>query len=90
MVLGVPVMAKWFNEPDQYQVQSLALLSGLRIQCCCEVCYRSTGQLDSVQLWQSLAATALIQPLAWPHPYAVDVALKRQKTNIKLSDPSCL
>ena len=47
MVLGVPVMAKWFNEPDQYQVQSLALLSGLRIQCCCEVCYRSQTWLGS-------------------------------------------
>ena len=33
------------------QAQSLALLSGLGIQCCCELCCR-------------LAATALIQPLS--------------------------
>ena len=31
-------------------------------------------------LWCMLAATAPIQPLAWEPPYAVDVALKRQKT----------
>ena len=29
------------------QVQSLALLSGLRIQCCCELWYRSQMQLRS-------------------------------------------
>ena len=29
--------------------------------------------------WHRLEATALIQPLAWEFPYAVGVALKRQK-----------
>ena len=48
------------------QVQSLALVSELRIWHFCE-------------LRCSLAAAALIQPLAWEFPYAMDVALKRQK-----------
>ena len=55
------------------QVQSLALLSRLRIQCCRE-------------LWCRLAAAALIRPLAWESPYAVGAALekaKRQKINTR-------
>ena len=42
------------------QVQSLALLSGLRIWHCCE-------------LWCRLAAIALIQSLAWEPPCALGV-----------------
>ena len=34
-------------------------------------------------LWCRLAATAMIQPLAWEPPYAVGVALKRKKTKKK-------
>ena len=30
-------------------------------------------------LWHRQAAVAPIQPLAWEHPYATGVALKRQK-----------
>ena len=30
-------------------------------------------------LWRRLAATALIQPLAWEPPYAAGAALKRQR-----------
>ena len=30
-------------------------------------------------LWHGLAATAVIQPLGWEHPYVVGVALKRPK-----------
>ena len=30
-------------------------------------------------LWHRLAAIALICPLAWEHPYAIGVALKRKK-----------
>ena len=30
-------------------------------------------------LWHRPAAAALIQPLAWELPYAMDVALKRKK-----------
>ena len=57
----------------RFRVQSLALLSGLRIQRCCE-------------LWCRPAATALIQPLAWESLYAVGAAqemAKRQKTKNK-------
>ena len=32
-----------------------------------------------LQLWCRMAATALIQPLAWELPYAAGVALKRQR-----------
>ena len=32
-------------------------------------------------LWRRPTATALIHPLAWELPYAMGVALKRQKTN---------
>ena len=32
-------------------------------------------------LWCRLVATAPIRPLAWEPPYAVGVALKRQKDN---------
>ena len=50
--------------------QSLPSLSRLRIQCC---------------LWCRPAASALIPPLVWGLPYAMAVALKRQKqTNPKL------
>ena len=48
------------------QVQSLASISGLRIQCCCE-------------LWCRLAATAPIRPLAWELPYATGVAQEKAK-----------
>ena len=33
-----------------------------------------------VWLWRRLAAVALIPPLAWEPPYAMDVALKSKKT----------
>ena len=45
------------------QVQSLALLSGLRIRRCRE-------------LWCRPEATALIGPLAWEPPHTAGVALK--------------
>ena len=49
------------------RVQSLALLSELRIPGCRE-------------LWCRPAAVAPIGPLAWEPPYAVDVALKNKQT----------
>ena len=59
---------KWIQLVSmRIRVQSLALLSGLGIQHCCE-------------LWCRLAAVALIQPLTWEPPYAAGSALKRQKT----------
>ena len=47
-------------------VRSLALLSGLRIQSCCE-------------LWCRPVATAPIGPLAWEPPYAEGAALEKAK-----------
>ena len=52
------------------QLRSLALLSGLRIQCCRE-------------LWCRPAATAPIRPLAWEPPYVTGVALKKTKKRKK-------
>ena len=55
-------------------VWSLALLSGLRIQCCCDL------DLILLCLWYRPAAAAqIIWPLAWELPYAVDAALKEKK-----------
>ena len=39
--------------------------------------------LASLWLWRRLAAAALIGPLAWEPPYAMSVALKRQKKGKK-------
>ena len=51
-------------------VESLASLSGLRIQCCCE-------------LWCRPAATAPNGPLGWEPPYATGVALKTKQNKTK-------
>ena len=40
---------------------------------------RHSSDLAWLWLWCRLAATAKIQPLAWEHPYATGVALKRIK-----------
>ena len=69
-------------------VQSLALLSGLRIQRCLELWCRLHIQLDPelLWLWRRPAATAPIRPLAWEPPYAAGVAqemAKRQKRKKK-------
>ena len=69
----------------RFQVQSQALLSGLRIWCCRELWYRSQTRLGFglLWLWHRPAATAPIRPLAWELLYAVGVALKKKdkKTN---------
>ena len=51
-------------------------LSGLRIQCCCELWCHG---LDLALLWPwpRLVATAPIGPLAWEPPYALGEALKK-------------
>ena len=66
------------------QIRSLALLSGLRTLCCCE-------------LWCKLVAAAPIWPLAWQLPYAAGAALKskkkkttKQKTNKQKKQLLCL
>ena len=47
---GVPVLAQWKQiqlGTMRLQVLSLALLSGLRIRCCCELWCRSQMRLGS-------------------------------------------
>jgi len=63
-------------------VQSLASLSGLRIQRCCELwCRSQLLWLDPslLWLWRRLVATALIRPLALEPPYAKGAALGGRK-----------
>ena len=63
------------------QVQSLASLSGLRIQCwlSCSVGHRYGSDPALLWLWYRLVATALIRSLAWELPYAAGVALNFKK-----------
>ena len=82
--LGVAIMAQ--QKPIRLasirtQVPSLASLSGLRIQHCCELRCRSQTRLRSLVawLWCRLAAIALIHPLAWEPPYAAGVAPNKDK-----------
>ena len=82
------------------QVQSLALLSALRIRCCCELWYRLQTQLgsgfavscgigcrhssDPALLWCRLAATAPIRPLAWKTKYPYAKRQKKKKKNVMM------
>ena len=50
----------------------------------CGVGCRVGLDLALLWLWSSLEEMALIQPLAWEPPYALGVALKRQKQKIKI------
>ena len=61
-------------------VQSLALLSGLRIWCCCELWCRLL-----LWLWRRPAAVALVGPLAREPPYATGVALEKTKKKVSLT-----
>ena len=45
----------------------------------CGVGHRRGSDLALLWLWHRLAATAQVRPLAWEPPYAMHVALKRQK-----------
>ena len=49
----------------------------------CGVAHRHGLDPVLLWLWRRPAATALIGPLAWGPPYAMDVALKRQKDQKK-------
>ena len=46
--------------------------------------------LDLAWLWHRPAATGPIRPLAWELPYAVGVALKRQKNKLVFSESAFL
>jgi len=83
---GVPIMAQrkhiWLVSM-RTQVQSLALLSGLRIQRCMSSGVGHRCGLDPALLWLCLwyrpAATAMIQPLAWEPPCASTLKKKKKK-----------
>ena len=69
------------------QVQTLALLGGLGIQCCRElwVGCRCDSDPELLWLWHRPVATALIRLLAWEPPYATGAALektKKKKVNV--------
>ena len=72
------------NLPKNHEVavQSLPLLSGLSILCCCELWCRSQTWLRSVI---AVAAVAPISPLAQQPPYAVTAALKSKKKKKRLN-----
>ena len=61
------------------QVQFLASLSGLRVQSCRELWYRSQTRLVFHVAVAVAAAVAMILRLAWELPYTVGAALKRPK-----------
>ena len=63
------------------RVRFMASLSGLRIQCCCELWCSSQTWLRSCLLWQwwRLAAGSWIRPLAWEPPHAVGATLGKAK-----------
>ena len=67
------------------QVQSLALLSGLRIGVAlsCGVGRRCGSDPKLLWLWCRPAAIAPIRPLAWESPYAAGVALEKAKKKKK-------
>ena len=75
-------MARWLTNrlaSMRMQVRSLASLSGLRIGVAVSCGAGHRRGLDPTWLWHKPAATAPIGPLAWEPPYAMGVALKRQK-----------
>ena len=81
-------MARWKRiqlGTMKLQVQSLALLSGLRVWHCrsCGVGHRCGLDLALLWLWHKPAATALFRPLAWEPPFATGAALKGQKQKKK-------
>ena len=54
----------------------------------CGVGCRCGSDLAMLELWHRPTATALIGPLVWEPPYAVGVALKRQKEKKKIMKES--
>ena len=56
----------------------------------CGVGHRRIWDPVLLWLWHRTAAVALIRPLAWELPYAMGVALKRQKTKTRTQQISKL
>ena len=84
--VGIPVVEQWKRiqlGTMKLRVLSLASLSGLSIQHCCELWCRSQGDLALLWLWHRPADVTPVGPLAWEPPYATGVALKSQKKKKK-------
>ena len=85
---GVPVVVlrkQIWLVTMRLRVGSLASISGLRIQRCCELWHRLQTWLGadvSVAMYRPAAIT-LIRPLAWEPPYATGAALKSKKKKKK-------
>ena len=62
------------------RVQSLALLSGLKIQCCLKVMELGSGVVA--------VAVAVIWPLAQELPYAISAAIKRKINKVIIGVPN--
>ena len=73
------------NIHEDIRVQSLASLSGLRIQGCLSSCVGGRGSSDRALLWLWCrpAVAALIRSLAWELPYVAGVALKSKQQQQK-------
>ena len=91
---GVPTVVQWVKNPTvsvRMWVQSLALLSGLRIWCCHKLWCRSQMQrsldLALLWLWQKSAAAAPIQSLVWELPCAAGTAIEREGEKKKAIKP---
>ena len=67
----------------RWRVRSLALLSGLRILCCCGVGCRRGSDPVLLWLWYRLVATAPIRPLAWEPPCAARATQENGKKTKK-------
>ena len=64
---------------DSGSIPGLSQWEGSGVALSHDVGHRHSSDPTLLWLWCRLAAKAPIQPLAWELPYAMGVALKRQK-----------
>ena len=74
-------------QEDVGSIPGLSVVWGYGITLSCGAGRRYGSDPTLLWLWCRPAAAALIQPLAWEPPYAAGVALKRQKTNPRRTNP---